>query len=736
MFPYLEKELETDAIDFGEANKRDVKYLVKGWSHSRKNKTQETFRWAVGSRSTLKFYLSRITNKVVELECIPFRPKYRSPREGKVSRPYQVGYIYVNDRLLEKKEFRKKGKYSFHIPSSSLNYGSNFITFSWKYKYNEGSKTPGVRFCQMKFLAKQNRTEMKKTNKNISFSQVKIPLFTIPPGGIIEYHVDLPQKSTLKFSLFSKDELDKDSQIQLAIYGEKGRKIFKSYHIEKSSRQREFKIKLDMFANEIAKFVFSNSIRNKPKPVVSWINPIIYTNSQKNLSSLWEIEKKEPQKKQFRRKRRDQKKYNVFIYLVDTLRADHLSCYGYDKKTSPFIDEFSKEGVLFKKCFANASWTKPTVGSILTGLYPNRHKAETAKDKLPNEVVLLSEILKSQDYYTVHISTNPYITEHFNFIQDVDFYKSRPKYHRSSEYVNSVFFNLIESNPHLMKKPIFAYLHTMDPHYPYEPEKPFLKFKKDDKIRDRLPLRKIFLKKLRGRITENDIDYVVSLYDCEILQNDYYFREFIDFLKKKGLYEDSMIIFIADHGEQFNEHGGIKHGSSIYNEEIHIPLIVKFPNSEFSGLRSDLFVSQVDILPTILDYLSIENSSKLDGVSILSQIKNPEFQRNLFIREKLRNINLVGFINSSDEMKHIFSYHDKYYTGAKRYEKYSLEKDFSEVNNLYKGKTLFAINSIKFKIDNLLEEMEKSALVKAERVDYKKLDPETIRILKTLGYIK
>ncbi len=735
MFPYLEKEYETTAIDFGIDDQSDEKYLVKGWGVPRSN-NKKTFRWAVGTESTINVYLTSVTDKVAEMECLPFSPKDYSSPGGNVSKPYQIGNIYINDRYLDKINFVERRNYSLHIPSSILSYGSNSITFRWKYECREDLKEPGVRFCSLRFMDETQGFKINKSDNRISVSNDKVPMVMVPPGGMLEYYVDLPEKSFLNFGLFTNGKFYKDSKVHIAIYGDNEKRIIHEYISKDLNNRKEFKINLSSFAEETVKLVFSNSIENNPKFVISWINPIIYSTFRKKLPSFLEPEERKTLKKTAGEEEKEPGKNNVFIYLVDTLRADHLSCYGYKRKTTPFIDEFSKDGILFRNCFANASWTSPAVGSILTGLYPNKHRAENRKDKLSEKVAMLSEILQSNDYYNIHIATNPHITKEFNFIQSVDFYRANPIRNNSSEYVNSVFFRLIEKNPDLVKRPIFAYLHTMDPHYPYAPSDPFLKFKKKDKEREKLSLKKIILKKTQNKLTEEDIDFLVSLYDCEILQNDYHFGKFIDFLKEKKLYENSIIVFIADHGEQFDEHGGLKHGHSIYNEEIHVPLIIKFPNSELSGLRSKLFVSQVDILPTILDYLSVENSSETDGISLLSLLENPEFERTLFIKENLDEYNFVGFINSADKMKNIVRYKDKNYSHVINHEVYNMKEDFHELDDLYKEKSLFLTKSTKFKIDSILEKMERSALEREEEVDYKKLDPETIRALKALGYIK
>ncbi|MBN2467447.1 MAG: sulfatase-like hydrolase/transferase [Deltaproteobacteria bacterium] len=194
------------------------------------------------------------------------------------------------------------------------------------------------------------------------------------------------------------------------------------------------------------------------------------------------------------------------------------------------------------------------------------------------------------------------------------FHKARP----SKNGHQPCFLDELAENTAPTRKPPFAFLHTVDPHDPHTPQVPFLTFKKVDKKRERFAVSdEIRLQKSEGGLSREDIEYVMALYDCEILHNDFSFNEFLAILKKKGWYEDSFVVLISDHGEQFDEHGVLFHGSSIYNEEIHEPLLVKFPRQEFAGYQYESYVSQVDILPTILACLRYRIPSEVDGRSLI-----------------------------------------------------------------------------------------------------------------------
>jgi choline-sulfatase len=737
MNQYLTTEFETQEIDFGTEDNRDAKYLLEGWGKPESNKAKKTsFRWAIGNESTILVYFTDTTEKVATLKCRPFNiPNH----------PHQVGSIYINGKFSQTIEFTKLEEYSFRIPSDTISYGSNRITFKWKYArspkdFGVGKETRNLalQFFDLSFLDENGIADSYRGGKKISpRNDKREAIIPVPPGGILEYYVDLPDGPILKFIIFADGKITDESKVDVAVYNEEGENNISSFAVGDAYHKCEYKLKLTQFEKETVKIVFSNCIDNNPNSVVFWVNPVIYSNSKKVLPSYWKIEKKSIVKDSPKKIIRRGKSPHIFIYLIDTLRADHLSCYGYEKTTTPFIDVFSKDGIVFRNCFASASWTKPTVGSILTGLYPNKHRAERKDDRLSSEVLMLAEILKSMGYSTIHLTANGHITKAFNFDQGVDFYKLSETWHNSSEIINSNFFDLIDSTPDLLEKSIFAYLHTVDPHDPYTPRAPFLKLKKAIEDADKYSHWARIRKKIENHnLTEEGLDFIVSLYDCEILQNDFFFGKFIDYLKQKGIYEDSIIVLTSDHGEQFYEHGGYFHGSSIYNEEIRVPLIIKFPNNEFFGFQSDFFVSQVDILPTILEYLGVNIPQEIDGISLFHQLKNGDSERTIFVKENVEKFNFVGFIYSLDKTKQIIKYKDEFYTTVSNHEMYNLKNDFHESNNLLKNIGPFYSGSLKYKTDCFLENMERSALTKEEKVDYKKIDPETIRALKALGYIK
>jgi arylsulfatase A-like enzyme len=743
MFPYMTKKMETRKIVIGAEDKSDKNHLPLGWGPVWTDENSSLpFRWAYGKVSKVIAHFSAAKDKEVILECLPLNPSQEQELTGE---------IYVNNIPLTRLRFTNPGRYTFQVPGEMLLCGSNEFSFVWKpprkptsFRDRAKKTKRNLRLYSMMFRDSPRAKSFINPEQTVTVDKEEARVI-IPTGWILEYYIDLPRNPILKFSLSANRENDQNSLAYIAISDQDGNKSVHSFSGSQLTQKKEITIKLNKFAKETARIAFSNPDSNHRMLEISWNNPVVLSSSERSFSFL-ENKNGEPLKALPQDEKKTQKMPHVFIYLVDALRADHLSCYGYEKETTPFIDDFAKEAMLMKKCFANASWTKPAVASILTGLYPNKHRAEERFDKLSSEVTTISKILKQHGYSTIYLTSNGNVGEEFNFIQDIDHYsmiypehRDAPNRYFSSEALNHEFFNLIDNNPDLTQSPLFAYIHTVDPHDPYTPRTPFLKFKRLDleKRRKNLAyLEELYRKRDHGGLSKEDMEYVVSLYDCEILHNDHHFGQFISFLKRNGLYENSIIIFTSDHGEQFLEHGGLAHGSSIYNEEIHIPLIMRFPNGEYAGLQTDIPVSEVDIFPTILDHVGIEILSDRDGESIRKLLNKNKIRRTIFIKEYLDGKNIVGFIKSADQSKHIVNYRGLGYTEFDSYEVYDIASDFAERDNLFDSRDLFTRRSIKFQSDIVLSQMESTAFKKEKPVDYDKLDAKTIEILKALGYIK
>jgi len=294
----------------------------------------------------------------------------------------------------------------------------------------------------------------------------------------------------------------------------------------------------------------------------------------------------------------------VVVYLVDTLRADHTTPYGYARDTTPELLAFSKGAVVFDQAISAASWTKPAVASVMTSLLPGRHRAVQLRDSLDPGLVTLAEMVQARGIATGGACANSVIySAGTNFDQGFDFFAglhgagNRPsKVVEAGPVVDAALRWLDERRGF----PTFLYVHTMDPHVPYTPPPPFdQKFEphptpdhpgQDPRFDFKEPL---------------DRDRLMAQYDGEIAYGDQEFGRFLRELRNRGLYDRALIVFMADHGEEFEDHGKWLHGRSVFDELVRVPLIVKFPGGKDAGRRVAQQVQTVDVLPTVLEQFGL-----------------------------------------------------------------------------------------------------------------------------------
>jgi arylsulfatase A-like enzyme len=304
---------------------------------------------------------------------------------------------------------------------------------------------------------------------------------------------------------------------------------------------------------------------------------------------------------------RKEAKPSVVFVMIDTLRADHLGVYGYPRNTSPRIDAFARENILYNYAVTVAPWTPPSVATMFTGVYPvshgvvppnDREKAQKAGTQLPSELWTLAEIFKAHGYQTGGASPNPWITEEFGFHQGFDSFWFQAR--AVAEKINSVGKKMLDS--FITKdEPFFLYLHYLDPHDPYKPPAEFKELMAKEPAITGYP---------------EDVKEKLDLYDAEIRYTDQKVGEIFDYLKEKGLYDDVAIVLVADHGEQFMERGHQGHGFQLFDEEVRVPFIIKPPRAT-SPKSVDVTVSTIDILPTVLEMTNIPPHRELPGVSML-----------------------------------------------------------------------------------------------------------------------
>lgn len=319
---------------------------------------------------------------------------------------------------------------------------------------------------------------------------------------------------------------------------------------------------------------------------------------------------------------------NLLIYLVDTLRADRLGLYGYGRPTSPRLDEFAERpgSVVFDDMVAVSSWTRPTVATLLTGLAPDVHGVHGRRDRLATEVETLAEILQGAGYRTAARVANSNVVGRFGFAQGFDDFRwlrTQSPNHRSPG-LGRLALGWLDALGD--DEPFFLYVHTVDPHSPYEPPAG-----ERSRFAPDVPAGPVgsqaWLRGLEGdpgRPTGKEIAWLSDLYDAEVAANDRSFGELLDGLAERGFDRDTVVVFVSDHGEEFGEHGGLEHGRTLHGEQLHVPFLLHLPGSRIpAGRRIGAQVDHLDFLPTVLAALGLEVPTGLPGRNLLPWITQP-----------------------------------------------------------------------------------------------------------------
>ncbi len=325
----------------------------------------------------------------------------------------------------------------------------------------------------------------------------------------------------------------------------------------------------------------------------------------------------------------DQSPPNVLLIVVDTLRADRLSFYGHVRDTSPEMKRLiADRGVVMEQAYAQAPWTLPSVASMMTGLDPARFLDENGHPwGLPEGAVTLAEVLSEAGYDTRAFVANPTLHEGNGFAQGFEHFETAPYDVASLRLHADSLDARIQPQLESLQEPFFLYAHYLDPHDPYEnPELEDGKSPFFPEYTGRLrgtDVHGLYLRKLAMEDPEQDVKHLKALYDSEIRYVDRYIGEMLGALPEETVAE-TLVVLSSDHGEELYDHGGWKHGESVYQEQIRVPLVFRWDGRLPAGRRVESTVRLLDVMPTVLDatgLLSPELAESLEGRSLLPMLE-------------------------------------------------------------------------------------------------------------------
>lgn len=307
---------------------------------------------------------------------------------------------------------------------------------------------------------------------------------------------------------------------------------------------------------------------------------------------------------------------NIVVYMIDTLRADHTSLYGYDRATTPRLEQIGRAATVFERAYSPSAWTRPSTGSLFTSLYSRHHGAHSMQP-MRRDVVTLAERFRAAGWSTWAFVTNGHVLDrHLNFDQGFDRFAAirgvRGDNHARTEEVNAVLL------PHLDQfadEPFFLYVHVVDPHSPYDPPERYRGLFTNPAYAGTLTPEDTVMRMLGPRtLSAADLAHVRALYDEDIRYQDDMLGVFVDRLQELKLAEQTLLVVTSDHGEEFLEHGHWEHGGRLFEEQVLVPLVVSVPGvPALAGRRVRAPVQIMDVMPTLLGWYGIGGRDACQG---------------------------------------------------------------------------------------------------------------------------
>jgi len=560
-------------------------------------------------------------------------------------------------------------------------------------------------------------------------------LYVRSPSSLL-FPVSLPPNAHLHFGIGTTV---RDSSIKFRVSVEGGATDLFSESLKDADQWKDADVDLSRWSGRTVKLQL-HAESEHAGDVSLWANPLITSNANKP-------------------------RPNVLIYTIDTLRADHASVYGYNRDTTPFLNKLGATGVVFEDCQAQATWTKSSIASLMTSLYSFTHGIISDADTIPQGASTLAEQLRAAGYTTASIVSTPYVGRATGLEKGFDYLLEYPVVSREvnpqtdratdSIALNRVAFPWLEKH---RDEPFFLYLHSTDPHAPYDPPAPFdaafanpaetALFEKNYSSFRTIHAYgggAVITREVCQRAGINPDSFIRQAkdrYDGEIRHNDRSLQLLLGKMKELGVLENTLVIVLSDHGEEFWEHGWTAHGHSVYQELTHCLLLMwnpaLLPNARRIGEPAQL----IDVMPTVLDLMGLKAPEIMEGQSLMPLLRGQRFKRqNLVMSSRFAAARPEGIVpeNSTDSFAIVntrwkFIYRNKAAkAGIKKIELYDRNVDRTEAHDVAAEHP--------DEVDNMMAAL--TAWIDAQNkvraiighTGKSKLDQQTLEKLRSLGYL-
>jgi arylsulfatase A-like enzyme len=719
-------------VDYMES-KADV-LLGRGWS---KLRPRERSRLGAYPDSLIRFNLFTIEPLYLFLECKPF------PRDNIPAKEIGIRINQNEPVSVKLREYMSK-HLEIPLPEKFLKTGMNTIEFSYaadpiQEKKGLSSKKKGRDFSVIFYdLVLSSSSDF---NLAQTFTDMRSKIFQDSPEifiqnvpSTVDFFLDIPSQSSLeaRYTFIPLPGKDQDKELELVITFQNPESEEQNFPLQTLQAEKANKFQLDPIPlSGITRLSLQAGRSQQDKTLEGFL---VWTDMR--------IKGKKPKKKEkkvgedFKRWKEFLSDKNTVLVIMDAARADHFSCYGYFRPTTPNLEKFAQHSILFTQAFTEALTTRPSIGTLFTGFPLTVNSLRKITSKIPEDLVTLAQMFDSIGFKTTGFAGVGNVSSDFGFNKGFDEYFDlyrEEDFHRKSQQYLPYIIPWLEAH---RDRNFFLYIHFKEPHGVYVPLPPFLGMF-SDKYPEKVDLGKHRLRDIADQLTDGQIEYVKAAYDENLASVDSVIGQIIEKMDALGLTEQSILIFTADHGELMGEHNRLfGHGGYFGEGGIHIPLIIRFPGQERKNRPEKIhgLVKLSDLFATLADIYGFDIPQELmGGKSILPLVFGLEQEVNTFVI--IEKIGIPGYCYRTKNHKLI------YWEKSAATEFYNLKKDPEAKTNIYtidNVRANFYLTELKKWI--VEQEFIQKLLLKGDssrrEIEYRLIDKTTIENLKALGYIK
>ena len=437
---------------------------------------------------------------------------------------------------------------------------------------------------------------------------------------------------------------------------------------------------------------------------------------------------------------------NILLIVMDAARADHFSCYGYPRETTPNIDKLALSGALFSRAVSSTSWTVPSHATLFTGLLPPEHGATYQHNWLVDRIPTLAELLKAEGYRSAAFSSNPYVDRSNNLHRGFDQFISvwsdttikEPVKHFYTERTNKLIRSFIENG---RDDPFFVFVNYMDVHTPYDPPEPYRSryLPQGNEITARIDSAchdEALMNYETLTLSTEEVSAVCDIYDGALNYLDAEIGELFEYLGQRGILDSTLIIVTSDHGELLGEYGFFGHGALLSRLLVQIPLVIRYPSVFPGQVVRDEPVAIADIFHSIASLLRLKGYPDT-GAPVRNLFSDEIEPAPCYSYLKIGAVQAAGRFLRTEDTRSVWTPEDRHYilSNDESYECYDLARDSGEDRNLcpaqvYSEEVVSAVTKFEKRLSMFVETPEDLRLA-----SHQTLDPEQIQALNALGYV-